>query len=491
MALIMNAVLCAIQFYVIFKIFELERDHLNHYDVEKSMRNLVLPEQAIQIFLTIVHAMNSSWMLTSVQLPFAIWHSYCVIAQHAPVKAVIGKSEEFAKSLSGVRKIGFAKAAFYSLSLFWCYLRIYNMFYPTAPVQRPSSGGWRVELFESTSGLTSTPMSFRNLSLVAVGDVLHVDMDSNVGSAWSSFPRAARLRFQGGARQMPAGPFAWRFVGRIRVETAGDYTFCTESDDGSLFYLDLNPISAESQNVFYTLVIDNDGLHSATQRCQTVPLQQGTYHAKITGFESGGGVMMKLRHRGPDTAGQLVQTISIDATPPAEDSDTHNGWWLQIYSIPHATSSTPLQPDPHSLIGENRQLSAVRIDNEWQCSMLVPRCPDDWFMWRFYGRIEIRQPGFYEFCTESDDGSMLHIDMEPAAEARDPAQINYKLIVDNDGLHGPETRCSSQTLSSGRYHVRVTGFEGGGSPLMVFKYRGPDTANELVWVRSIDAAKGG
>jgi hypothetical protein len=160
-------------------------------------------------------------------------------------------------------------------------LQLSPFFFQTAPVQRPSSGGWRVELFESTSGLTSTPMSFRNLSLVAVGDVLHVDMDSNVGSAWSSFPRAARLRFQGGARQMPAGPFAWRFVGRIRVETAGDYTFCTESDDGSLFYLDLNPISAESQNVFYTLVIDNDGLHSATQRCQTVPLQQGTYHAKV------------------------------------------------------------------------------------------------------------------------------------------------------------------------------------------------------------------
>ena len=118
--------------------------------------------------------------------------------------------------------------------------------------------------------------------MVAVGDVLHVDMDSSIGSAWSSFPRAARLRFQGGARQMPTGPFAWRFVGRFKVEKAGDYTFCTESDDGSLFYLDLNPISAESRGeVFYTLIIDNDGLHSATQRCQNVPLQPGAYHAKV------------------------------------------------------------------------------------------------------------------------------------------------------------------------------------------------------------------
>ena len=177
---------------------------------------------------------------------------------------------------------------------------------------------------------------------------------------------------------------------------------------------------------------------------------------QVTGFEAGGGVTMKLRHRGPDTAGQLVLSTSYDATPPPDDPDRHDGWWLQIYSIPHATTSTPLAPDPNSLIGENRQLSAVRIDNEWQCQMLVPRCPDDWFAWRFYGRVEVRQPGDYEFCTESDDGSMLHMDVEPAPEARDPAQINYQLMVDNDGLHGPQMRCSTRFFMSGRYHVRVS-----------------------------------
>jgi hypothetical protein len=51
MALIMNGLLCSIQFYVLFKIFDFERDHINHYDVEKSMRNLLLPEQAIQVLI--------------------------------------------------------------------------------------------------------------------------------------------------------------------------------------------------------------------------------------------------------------------------------------------------------------------------------------------------------------------------------------------------------------------------------------------------------
>ena len=180
MALIMNALLCSIQFYVIFKIFELERDHLNHYDVEKSLRNLVLPEQAIQvkngelflgiskcdasfqIFLTIVHAINSSWMLTSVQVytyvmkfvpkiafdTVFVWFSVAIcglalllctftaITSQSCFRVTFifswfrgqrflpcprRKSEEFAKSLAVVRKLGFLKvcAKDCSIRLVW------------------------------------------------------------------------------------------------------------------------------------------------------------------------------------------------------------------------------------------------------------------------------------------------------------------------------------------------------------------------------------
>eukprot|EP00292_Cryptomonas_paramecium_P024570 CAMPEP_0113711422 /NCGR_PEP_ID=MMETSP0038_2-20120614/30745_1 /TAXON_ID=2898 /ORGANISM="Cryptomonas paramecium" /LENGTH=145 /DNA_ID=CAMNT_0000637671 /DNA_START=36 /DNA_END=469 /DNA_ORIENTATION=- /assembly_acc=CAM_ASM_000170 len=95
MALILNGLLCSMQFYILFKIFELECDHINQYDVEKALRNLLLPEQIIQIFLAILHAMNSAWLHLVIQLPFASWHAYCVVLQKSPVKAVIGKSEEF------------------------------------------------------------------------------------------------------------------------------------------------------------------------------------------------------------------------------------------------------------------------------------------------------------------------------------------------------------------------------------------------------------
>ena len=149
----------------------------------------------------------------------------------------------------------------------------------SAPAPAPFTGGWRVELFH-TPMLSSTPMAFRNLTMVATGLVNHIDMDSNIASAWSAFPRAASLRFLGGARQIPTDGVAWRFLGRIRIRAAGEYTFCTESDDGSLLYLDLNPIRGEAE-AQYSLLVDNDGLHSSLQRCQSAPLQPGDYHAKV------------------------------------------------------------------------------------------------------------------------------------------------------------------------------------------------------------------
>jgi hypothetical protein len=155
----------------------------------------------------------------------------------------------------------------------------------SAPPPKPFTGGWRVELFH-TPQLSSTPMAFRNLTMLASGTVQHIDMDSNIASAWAAFPRAAGLRFLGSARQIPTDGLSWRFLGRIRIQAGGDYTFCTESDDGSLLYLDLNPIRGDAgghgaEEVYYTLLVDNDGLHSSTQRCQSVLLQPGEYHAKV------------------------------------------------------------------------------------------------------------------------------------------------------------------------------------------------------------------
>jgi hypothetical protein len=143
------------------------------------------------------------------------------------------------------------------------------------------SVGWRLEFYRANPGASSTPLVFSDSNLLAVGEgVHHVDFDSSSPS-WSNLPRAAGLKFLGGSRQLPEANFAWRYTGRVRINIGGQYTFCTESDDGSLLYMDLSPVQPGGPPISYTLIVDNDGLHSRQQKCATVQLGPGDHHTKV------------------------------------------------------------------------------------------------------------------------------------------------------------------------------------------------------------------
>jgi hypothetical protein len=61
-------------------------------------------------------------------------------------------------------------------------------------------------------------------------------------------------KFQAAIPGTPGDYFATTFQGRISVATAGIYTFCTNSDDGSDLTID------------GSLVVDNGGLHGTTKK---------------------------------------------------------------------------------------------------------------------------------------------------------------------------------------------------------------------------------
>lgn len=48
LALVTNGLLCSMQIVVIFRLGELKSDHINHFDMEKIMRRIVVPEQTSQ-----------------------------------------------------------------------------------------------------------------------------------------------------------------------------------------------------------------------------------------------------------------------------------------------------------------------------------------------------------------------------------------------------------------------------------------------------------
>lgn len=70
----------------------------------------------------------------------------------------------------------------------------------------------------------------------------------------------------------------------------------------------------------------------------------------------------------------------------------------------------------------------------------------EWFAIEYTGRIWIKDPGEYEFALTSDDGSKLHID--------------DKMVVYNDGTHGPVTETGHVNLKEGLHSIRVSYFQG-------------------------------
>lgn len=84
----------------------------------------------------------------------------------------------------------------------------------------------------------------------------------------------------------------------------------------------------------------------------------------------------------------------------------------------------------------------------------------DLFALVFEGTLDIKTAGEYTFWTASDDGSQLY--------------VNDKLVVNNDGVHGVETKSGKLKLDAGPHPVKVTFFEYQGGEELRVEVQGPD-----------------
>ena len=64
----------------------------------------------------------------------------------------------------------------------------------------------------------------------------------------------------------PEVDFSWRFFGVLRISTAGSYTICSSSDDGSMVYINTGS-GSDPALADYTQIVNNDGLHSIASVC--------------------------------------------------------------------------------------------------------------------------------------------------------------------------------------------------------------------------------
>lgn len=102
--------------------------------------------------------------------------------------------------------------------------------------------------------------------------------------------------------------------GYFDAPLAGSYTFYLESDDGSRLWIGDEP------------AIDNDGVHSMTERSAVVKLQAGLHEFRIEYFDGIGNAGLILRYAGGGAAKQVVPPARLRFARSIADIASLGGW---------------------------------------------------------------------------------------------------------------------------------------------------------------------
>ncbi len=168
-------------------------------------------------------------------------------------------------------------------------------------IAAPTDNGFTYKYYELTSTPSALP-NFNNLTPVKTG--------------WSALPDVS-------VRNRDTN-FAFMWTGNIYIPVAGNYTFGTNSDDGSKLYIG----TYNEAN----LVVNNDGGHGAQDREGTKNFATaGLYPIVVTYFQGGGGfawnsLWWKNNANGQVSkvaipASQFGLAVPVGGTPPAVPSN--------------------------------------------------------------------------------------------------------------------------------------------------------------------------
>ncbi|MEX2140550.1 MAG: PA14 domain-containing protein [Pirellulales bacterium] len=155
---------------------------------------------------------------------------------------------------------------------------------------------------------------------------------------------------------------ASRFTGRLNVTTAGNYMFSTESDDGSVMWIDLNNDGdfADAGEE----IVDNRGDHGMQVRTSAdVPLTVGQFTMKVEHYERGGGsgIIARYGQSGSPLAVIPQSVVTTSTTPP----DYQSNITLTENSTITSSGLTPRFGDLSIAAGKTLTLSGggARFDN--------------------------------------------------------------------------------------------------------------------------------
>lgn len=291
--------------------------------------------------------------------------------------------------------------------------------------------------------------------------------------SWSSLPDfgSQSVRKEGTVSNFDVGvrrrdsDFGLVFTGSIDIQSSGQYTFYTKSDDGSKLFIDGK------------LVVGNDGLHATREQSGKITLSKGRHSIEVQFFERSGEQVLEALYAGPGISKRQIPNgvLYPDGSTPPSSPDPE----------PEPTPKPEPKPDPTPPAPPTAQngLRYKYYEGRWSelpnfSSLAVvksgtlpnfslsPARTDRYFGFVYTGYIKVEQSGSYTFYTTSDDGSKLY--------------INGKQIVDNDRVHAALERSGSVNLSAGYHQIEVRFFENAYGEELGVRYQGPGVGKQTV-----------
>jgi hypothetical protein len=131
-----------------------------------------------------------------------------------------------------------------------------------------------------------------------------------------------------------------------------------------------------------------------------------------------------------------------------------------VYHIPHRSTKLP-DFDKLKPAGRPIYTSSLNLPpQDFRQGFPGVTKRTEWFALDYSGKFWINDPGMYTFALLSDDGAKLYVD--------------DRVIIDNDGVHGPFQRTGTVDLAGGLHRIRVSYFQGPKYQIaLVLKVAGP------------------
>ncbi|MBI5833108.1 MAG: hypothetical protein HZB16_12490, partial [Armatimonadetes bacterium] len=145
---------------------------------------------------------------------------------------------------------------------------------------------------------------------------------------------------------------------------------------------------------------------------------------------------------------------------------------LRVYDLGRGVDRTPL-PAEGQLPNYRAPLKTIDLSDERPAEL---GGLTDNFLAVISGRLEAPFTGLYVFRLTSDDGSVL--------------LLNGQMVVNHDGLHGPEPKDAPAYLEKGFYNLELRWFEAGGGAVCKLEWKRPGGEFEPVDLRFLSTPAG-